>query len=288
MARAGGQGRARHRRLARHRARHRAGAGRAGAPSCYLGARDEAKLAEAVRGDRGGGRARRPRWRSTSPTAPRWTPPSTPSSKAQGRLDHLVNNAGITRDNLLLRMKAEEWDAGAGHQPDRRLPLHAGRAAADAEAAQRPHRERHLGGRPHRQRRPGQLRGQQGRAWSGFTKSVAREVASRSITVNAVAPGFIETDMTAAMTDKAREAIASADPPGTRGPAGGRGRRGGLPALGRRRLRHGPGARRRRRLPHVECGRASASRARRRHDIVARDPRTRVTGGASWSLLRIA
>ena len=76
-----------------------------------------------------------------------------------------------------------------------------------------PHRERHLGGRPHRQRRPGQLRGQQG-GLIGFTKSVAREVASRAITVNAVAPGFIETDMTAAMTDKAKEAVAAGIPLG--------------------------------------------------------------------------
>jgi 3-oxoacyl-[acyl-carrier protein] reductase len=48
----------------------------------------------------------------------------------------------------------------------------------------------------------------------GFTKSVAREVASRGITVNAVAPGFIDTDMTAAMTDKAREAVLGAVPMG--------------------------------------------------------------------------
>ncbi len=53
----------------------------------------------------------------------------------------------------------------------------------------------------------------------GFTKSVAREVASRGITVNAVAPGFIETDMTAAMTEKAREAVLSAIPLGRVGAA---------------------------------------------------------------------
>ena len=86
----------------------------------------------------------------------------------------------------------------------------------------------------------------------GFTKSVAREVASRGITVNAVAPGFIETDMTAAMTDKAREAVPAPIPMG----------RVGRPedvagavlflALRRRRLRHRPGAGRGRRLPYVE------------------------------------
>jgi 3-oxoacyl-[acyl-carrier protein] reductase len=54
----------------------------------------------------------------------------------------------------------------------------------------------------------------------GFTKSVAKEVASRGITVNAVAPGFIETEMTAAMTEKAREAIVSAIPLGRTGGAG--------------------------------------------------------------------
>jgi 3-oxoacyl-[acyl-carrier protein] reductase len=54
----------------------------------------------------------------------------------------------------------------------------------------------------------------------GFTKSVAREVASRSITVNAVAPGFIETDMTKAMTDKAREAMVGAIPMGRVGQPG--------------------------------------------------------------------
>jgi 3-oxoacyl-[acyl-carrier protein] reductase len=54
----------------------------------------------------------------------------------------------------------------------------------------------------------------------GFTKSVAREVASRGITANAVAPGFIETDMTAAMTDKAREAVTAAIPMGRVGQPG--------------------------------------------------------------------
>ena len=87
----------------------------------------------------------------------------------------------------------------------------------------------------------------------GFTKSVAREVASRGITVNAVAPGFIETDMTAAMTDKAREAVLRR----SRSGAWGDPRTWPAPwpfLVGRgRRLRHRPGAGGGRRLPHVEC-----------------------------------
>ena len=79
-----------------------------------------------------------------------------------GRIDHLVNNAGITRDNLLAAHEGRGVAAGARHEPDRRLPVRAGRAQADAEAALRPHRQRHLGRGPGRQRRPGQLRREQG------------------------------------------------------------------------------------------------------------------------------
>ena len=162
MGDAGRQGLAGHGRLARHRPRHRAGAGAPRAPSSRWaratrrGSARRCARSTAAGGRRGRGGARRGRPRLGG------CAPSSAILEAQGRLDHLVNNAGITRDNLLLRMKAEEWDAGAGDQPDRRLPLHAGRAAADAEAAQRPHREHHVGGGPHRQRRPGQLRRQQG------------------------------------------------------------------------------------------------------------------------------
>ena len=105
------------------------------ARTVVLGARDEARLAEVVARHRSGGRPGRRAGRSTWRTAARWTRPSRRSSAGHGRLDHLVNNAGITRDNLLLRMKPEDWDAGAGHEPDRRVPLHPGRPAADAEAA---------------------------------------------------------------------------------------------------------------------------------------------------------
>ena len=154
----------------------------------FLGARDAARAGRGGGGDRGRGRPGAGR-------GPRRGRPRVGGRRlraileAHGRIDHLVNNAGITRDNLLLRMKAEDWDAGAGHQPHGRLPLHAGRA------------------RPMLKQRSGRIvnvtsvvgltgnAGQANYAASkagiiGFTKSVAREVASRSITVNAVAPGL--------------------------------------------------------------------------------------------------
>ena len=132
---------------------------------------------------------------------------------AHGRVDHLVNNAGVTRDNLLLRMKDEEWQqvmatnltgvflcTQAVLKP--MLKQRAGRIVSVTSVVG-------LAGNA------GQANYAASKAGIvGFTKSVAREVASRGITVNAVAPGFIETDMTAAMTDKARVAVLQAIPMG--------------------------------------------------------------------------
>jgi 3-oxoacyl-[acyl-carrier protein] reductase len=130
-----------------------------------------------------------------------------------GRIDHLVNNAGVTRDNLLLRMKDAEWQqvietnltgaflcTQAVLKP--MLKQKAGRIVTITSVVG-------LGGNA------GQANYAASKAGLvGFTKSVAREVASRGITANAIAPGFIETDMTAAMTDKAREAVLGAIPLG--------------------------------------------------------------------------
>jgi 3-oxoacyl-[acyl-carrier protein] reductase len=135
-----------------------------------------------------------------------------------GRLDVLVNNAGVTRDNLLLRMKADDWDQV--------LATNLTGAFHCTQAALRP-MIKQRGGRIVNITSVVGLAGNAGQAnyaaskagLIGFTKSVAREVASRSITANAVAPGFIETDMTAAMTDKAREAVVSAVPLGRVGQA---------------------------------------------------------------------
>jgi 3-oxoacyl-[acyl-carrier protein] reductase len=132
---------------------------------------------------------------------------------AHGRLDHLVNNAGITRDNLLLRMKDDEWQQV--------MATNLTGAFLCTQAALKPMLKQRFGRIVNVTSVVG-LAGNAGQAnyaaskagIVGFTKSVAREVASRGITANAVAPGFIDTDMTAAMTDKAREALLALIPMG--------------------------------------------------------------------------
>ena len=177
-----------------------------------LAARDAAKLAEAV-GEiaAAGGRAEA----LTIDVADRASVEAALAHvvSAHGRLDHLVNNAGVTRDNLLLRMKDEEWQDV--------LATNLTGVFLCTQAALRPMLKQRAGRIVNITSVVG-LGGNAGQAnyaaskagIVGFTKSVAREVASRGITTNAVAPGFIETDMTAAMTEKAREAVRGAIPMG--------------------------------------------------------------------------
>jgi 3-oxoacyl-[acyl-carrier protein] reductase len=182
-----------------------------------LGARDAVRLAEAVREIEGrGGRAEA----VALDVAARASVEAAIGGllAKHGRLDVLVNNAGITRDNLLLRMRAEEWDEV--------LATNLTGAFLCTQLALRP-MLRQRSGRIVNVSSVVGLTGNAGQAnyaaskagLVGFTKSVAREVASRGITVNAVAPGFIETDMTAAMTDKARQAVVSTIPLGRVGQA---------------------------------------------------------------------
>jgi 3-oxoacyl-[acyl-carrier protein] reductase len=136
--------------------------------------------------------------------------------KAHGRIDHLVNNAGITRDNLVLRMKDDDWQQVLG--TNLTGVFLCTQAVLRPMLKQRSGRIVNVTSVVGLLGNPGQANYAASKAGVvGFTKSVAREVASRSITVNAVAPGFIETDMTAAMTDKAREALASSIPLGRTG-----------------------------------------------------------------------
>jgi 3-oxoacyl-[acyl-carrier protein] reductase len=128
-----------------------------------------------------------------------------------GRIDILVNNAGITRDQLLLRMKREDWEAV--------LATNLTSAYTLTQAVLKPMIRQRAG----RIVSISSVVGQSGNAGQanyaaskagliGFSKSVALEVASRGITVNVVAPGMIETDMTRAIADEAREEWAARIP----------------------------------------------------------------------------
>ena len=135
------------------------------------------------------------------------------SIKRFGRLDILVNNAGITRDGLLVRMKEEDWDTV--------LDVNLKGAFFTTRAALRP-MLRARGGRIVNISSIAGTMGIAGQAnysaakagLIGFTKAVAKEVASRSITVNAVAPGFIETEMTAVLSEDRKKIYLSQIPLG--------------------------------------------------------------------------
>lgn len=127
--------------------------------------------------------------------------------EAFGRLDVLVNNAGITRDGLLARMKEEDFDAVVG--VNLKGTFNCCRAAVPRMMKQRFGRIVNMSSVVGVAGNAGQANYAASKAGViGLTKSIAREVASRNVTANAVAPGFIETDMTAALTDKQREAMA--------------------------------------------------------------------------------
>lgn len=137
--------------------------------------------------------------------------------KAQyGDVDILVNNAGITRDNLLMRMKEEDWQAII----DTNLTsvFRMSKAVLRAMMKKRHGRIINVGSVVGTMGNAGQVNYAAAKAGVlGFTKSLAREVASRGITVNAVSPGFIETDMTKALNDDQRAATLTQVPVGRLG-----------------------------------------------------------------------
>lgn len=118
-----------------------------------------------------------------------------------GKVDILVNNAGITRDNLLMRMKDEEWDQVMGI--NLKGVYNCMKAVTRPMMKQRGGRIINISSVVASLGNPGQANYVAAKAGViGLTKAVAREVASRGITVNAVAPGFIETDMTAKLSEE--------------------------------------------------------------------------------------
>jgi 3-oxoacyl-[acyl-carrier protein] reductase len=123
-----------------------------------------------------------------------------------GRIDVLVNNAGITRDTLLLRMKEVDWDAVLA--VNLKSVFNCTQAAVRFMTKQRYGRVVNIASVVGAMGNAGQANYAASKAGiMGFTKSVAREVAGRNVTVNAVAPGFIETEMTAKLSDKVKEAF---------------------------------------------------------------------------------
>jgi 3-oxoacyl-[acyl-carrier protein] reductase len=125
---------------------------------------------------------------------------------AEGLPNILVNNAGITRDNLLLRMKQEDWDAVLATNLTSIFRL--SKACVKKMMKDRRGRIVNITSIVGVTGNPGQVNYSAAKAGLlGFTKSLAKEVASRNITVNAVAPGFIETDMTRALSDEQRTAL---------------------------------------------------------------------------------
>ena len=132
--------------------------------------------------------------------------------KAQfGDIDILVNNAGITRDNLLMRMKEEEWFDIM--QTNLTSVYRLSKAVLRSMMKKRHGRIISIGSVVGSMGNAGQTNYAAAKAGVlGFTKSLAREVASRGITVNAIAPGFIDTDMTKELSEEQKEAIFSQVP----------------------------------------------------------------------------
>jgi 3-oxoacyl-[acyl-carrier protein] reductase len=134
----------------------------------------------------------------------------------EGPVTILVNNAGITRDTLLLRMKPEDWDAVISTNLGSVFRL--SKAVLRGMMKARKGRIINIASVVGLVGNPGQANYCAAKAGiGGFTRSLAREVASRGITVNVVAPGFIDTDMTKALAESQREGLAAQIPLGRLG-----------------------------------------------------------------------
>ena len=133
--------------------------------------------------------------------------------KESGRLDILVNNAGITRDNLIVRLKEADWDQVL--TVNLKGAFNCIRAATKPMLKQRYGRIINIASVVGLMGNPGQANYVASKAGLiGLTKAVARELASRNITVNAVAPGFIQTEMTEVLPEKTKEEMLAQIPLG--------------------------------------------------------------------------
>jgi 3-oxoacyl-[acyl-carrier protein] reductase len=131
--------------------------------------------------------------------------------RAFGQVDILVNNAGLTRDNILFRIKDDDWDAVL--DANLRGAFVAIRAASRGMMKRRWGRIVNIASVVGITGNKGQSNYAASKAGLiGLTKSVAKELGSRNVLVNAIAPGYIETDMTAAMTPEARTALSGMIP----------------------------------------------------------------------------
>jgi 3-oxoacyl-[acyl-carrier protein] reductase len=136
--------------------------------------------------------------------------------QALGGLDILVNNAGLTRDNLAMRMKDEEWDQVL--QVNLTAGYRLARASLRGMMKRRWGRIIAITSVVGQTGNPGQINYAASKAgMTGMSKALAQEVASRGITVNCVAPGFIETAMTDALADAQKEKLLGAIPAGRLG-----------------------------------------------------------------------
>ncbi|MDO5531091.1 3-oxoacyl-ACP reductase FabG [Sutterella sp.] len=134
----------------------------------------------------------------------------------KGRIDILVNNAGITKDMLVMRMKDDAWESVI--DTDLSSAFRLARACVRPMMKQRSGRIISMSSVVGAMGNPGQVNYAAAKAGlMGMTKALAREIGSRGITVNCVAPGFIETDMTNALPEAHREALAKQIPLGRLG-----------------------------------------------------------------------
>ena len=177
------------------------------------------------------------------------------AAKEFGRIDILVNNAGITRDGLALRMKKDDWDAVlATNLTGAFLAI---QQVLHGMMKERWGRIINISSVVGEAGNPGQANYVASKAGLiGLTKSLAQEMASRNITVNAVAPGFIDTDMTAALSAELKDNHAGAHSAEALRQAGGHRRGGAIPGERGSRLHHRARAGRQRRNVYVRALRA--------------------------------